>query len=151
MRIHHSDIRGILLFLACLTLPATPWRVIIPLPEHGLLAGRGKIEESDIAFLKVGVTTRGEVLLRFGEPDGVLLDQRILAYSWAVSVGVVAVGSGGGDIWKYYLFMVEFDEEGRLKREEINSNRTWQNLEAMLEEWIKQSENENIRGKPCKD
>ncbi len=72
-----------------------------------------------------------------------MLGQRILAYTWAVSVGVVATyKGGGGDIWKYYLFMVEFDEEGRLKRGEINSNWTWQNLEAMLKGWIKESENE---------
>jgi len=40
--------------------------VIIPTPEHTLLEGRGKIEESDTAFLETAKTTREEVLLRFG-------------------------------------------------------------------------------------
>lgn len=55
--------------------------VIIPTPEHGLLEGRGKIEATDLAFLKKAETERQEVLLRFGEPD-LILDHgpRFLAF-----------------------------------------------------------------------
>ena len=41
----------------------------VPTVEHGLLAGRAEITKQDIRSLKVGNTTREDVLLRFGEPD----------------------------------------------------------------------------------
>jgi hypothetical protein len=98
--------------------------IVIPTPEHGLLAGRGEIKESDIAFLSVSKTTLEDVLLRFGEPDLVLQDQHILIYHWKVSHGYWFIGGGysgvGGTIPKDYLFMLEFNGEGRLKRFEIS-------------------------------
>ncbi len=117
-----------------------------PLPEHGLLAGRGKVEEADLAFLKIGVTTREDVVLRFGEPDIVLSEQRILAYSWTTSVGVIVGQYSAGDITRDHIFMMEFDKEGKLKRAGINASG-WVKKEAMLEEWIKESENPSISGK----
>ncbi len=120
------------------------------LPEHGLLAGRGKIDEADIAFLKIGVTTREDVVLRFGEPDIVLHDQQILAYYWAVSLGYFFTYVGDGTFWRNYLFMLEFGDEGRLKRAEINSYSDWWTWNAMLGKWIKESENETTSGKSFK-
>jgi hypothetical protein len=32
--------------------------------------------------IKIGVTTRDEIIARAGEPDAVLEEQRIFAYSW---------------------------------------------------------------------
>ncbi len=114
-------------FLACIFLVWLVGCVVIPTPEHGLLEGRGKIDESDIAFLTVSKTTREDVLLRFGEPDLVLHEQRILIYHWKVSHGYWFAGggygaAGGGPIPMDYLFMLEFDGEGRLKRSEIDSS-----------------------------
>jgi hypothetical protein len=100
--------------------------IVIPTPEHGLLAGRGEIKESDIAFLSVSKTTREDVLLRFGEPDLVLQDQRILIYHWKVAHGYWFISGyysgAGGTIPKDYLFMLEFNKEGRLKRFEISGS-----------------------------
>lgn len=123
--------RGILGVWVCLALGSANGCVIIPTPESGLLAGRGKVEEADIAFLKVGVTTREDVLLRFGEPDAVLYDQRILAYYWTVSVGYIIVYNAGADIPKYYLFILAFDDAGLLKRAEISASG-WDPIEARL-------------------
>jgi uncharacterized lipoprotein YajG len=104
-------------FLACIFLVVLVGCVVIPTPEHDLLEGRGKIDESDIAFLTLSKTTREEVLLRFGEPDLVLHDNRILIYRWMVSAGYWAILVGNmGAIPKDYWFMLEFDGEGRLKR-----------------------------------
>ena len=88
-------VRRCLMLLACIVLAAFAGCVVIPMPEHALLEGRGEIDESDIAFLEEGKTTREDVLLRFGEPDVVLRDQRILAYHWEVSKGIwLLVGAG---------------------------------------------------------
>jgi hypothetical protein len=136
-------IRVLFLVFACVVLSLLYG--CIPLPEHGLLAGRGKVEEADIAFLKIGVTTREDVVLRFGEPDIILFDQRILAYSWTVSIGVFLGQYSAGDITRDQIFMLEFNEEGKLKRAAINSSG-WIKKEAMLTDWIKKSENPSISG-----
>ena len=132
-------VRGIIGVWVCLALVSANGCMIIPTPESGLLAGRGKIEEADIAFLKVGVTTRENVLLRFGEPDAVLHDQRILAYYWAVSVGYIIVYNAGGEIPKYYLFILEFDDAGLLKQAEISASG-WDTIEARLNKWVRSTE-----------
>jgi hypothetical protein len=128
-------VRGVIGVWICLALVSANGCMIIPTPESGLLAGRGKIEEADIAFLKVGVTTRENVLLRFGEPDAVLHDQRILAYYWAVSVGYIIVYNAGAEIPKNYLFILEFDDAGLLKRAEISASG-WNTIEARLNKWV---------------
>ena len=136
-------VRVCLILLACIVVAAFAGCIVIPTPEHGLLKGRGEIDESDIVFLEKGKTTREDVLLRFGEPDMVLDDQRILVYHWEVSKGIwllVAAGPygaggvAGGDIPKNYLFMLEFDEEGRLKRYE-RSGSLWSKAQYRLDKW----------------
>ncbi len=139
-------LRGILVLAGLAILGASG---CVPLPEHGLLAGRGKIEEADIAFLKAGVTTREEVVLRFGEPDIVLCDQQILAYSWTVSIGLYGARYSGGEIPRDHIFMLEFDAGGRLRRAEMDSSGLVKKM-AMLEKWLQKSENAAIRGKSFK-
>jgi len=110
---------------------------MLPTPEHTLLEGRGEIDESEIAFLTVGKTTSEEVLLRFGEPDLVLYDEHILIYHWSVSHGYyLAYNVGGGSIPKDYLFMLEFDWEGYLKRFEIDGS-IWTSVESRIVKWSK--------------
>lgn len=142
-------VRRIIGVWVCLALFLASGCMIIPTPESGLLAGRGKIEKADIAFLKAGVTTREEVLLRFGEPDAVLQDQRILAYCWAVSVGYIIIHNAGAEIPKYYLFLLEFDDKGLLKRAEISASG-WETIESRLDKWVKSTEKET-RQIPGKD
>jgi hypothetical protein len=126
-------------FLACIFLIVLVgcFGAAIPTPVH-LVEGRGKIDESDIAFLTLSKTTREEVLLRFGEPDLVLHDHRILIYHWKLSYGYwfIAIGGSGsaGPIPKDYLFMLEFDGEGRLKRFE-RSGSMGSNTFSRLDDW----------------
>lgn len=90
----------------------------IPTPEHGLLSGRGEINEAAVAFLGVAKTTREEVLLRLGEPSATLDDERTLIYRWSV-VGAYVDGGNIFGIWpipKHYQVLFEFDDRGRLKR-----------------------------------
>jgi hypothetical protein len=115
--------------------------IVIPTPEHALFEGRGEIGESDIAFLSAGRTTREDVLLQFGEPDLVLNDQRIIIYHWSVSHGYWLIGGGysgyAGPIPKDYLFMLEFDGEGRLNRFEI-SGSIWTSEKYRIGKWTPQ-------------
>jgi hypothetical protein len=114
--------------------------MVIPLPEHGLHGGRGKIDKADLTFLKVSTTTREDVLLQFGEPDVVLCDQQVLAYHWGVNVGYWFLlsneGGSGDSINKTYLLMLEFDEQGYLKRFQIISS-LWSMSRRTAEEWAR--------------
>jgi hypothetical protein len=136
-----AGIRWFCISLWCLHLIAGC--MVIPTPEHGLLAGRGEIKETDLEFLQIGTTTREDVLLRFGEPDWVSSDQCVLAFHWRVSKGVWLViaagpygagGVAGGDIPKTYLFMLEFNPAGRLRRYDI-SGSIWSPVEKRLQTW----------------
>jgi hypothetical protein len=126
------------LWFAALLLGGLVGCVIIPTPEHGLLEGRGKIDAADIAFLRQGETRREEVVLRFGEPDLILDQDAILVYRWEVSHGYWFVGgqggAAGGPIGKTYLFMLEFDAGGRLKRFET-SGSIWKSPKVRLDQW----------------
>ena len=124
--------RCVILFFCSLNiLPASC--IIIPTPEHGLLEGRGEIDDSDIQFLKEGKTSEEEVLLKFGEPDLILSDQRTFVYHWQVAHGYWLAGGGysgaGGPIPKDYFFMLEFDENGRLKHFE-KSGSLWIGIQS---------------------
>lgn len=123
-------------FLICFFLFGFVGCLFIPTPEHDLV-GRGEINESDLAILTIGKTTIEDVLLRFGEPYLVFQDQSILIYHWRVSQhGIVAPG-GGAPFFKYYLFMLEFDEDGYLKRFELGG-RFSGGFQDRIDKWIQQ-------------
>src|SRR3954470_16153150 len=76
--------------------------VIIPVPEREVVQGR-QFKTEDTEFLKAGVTTRQEVLGKFGEPTIDFKSHRVFAYSWYMLNGYLAwfIGngySGGGGI-----------------------------------------------------
>lgn len=99
---------------------------IIPEPRHGLLWGRGAVLERDFADLKIGATRREEVLLRLGPPEIGLDGERILVYDWGLSVGMLALGTlGMGDISTDCALILEFGDDGRLRRFEHKSSRRW--------------------------
>ena len=130
-------IQRCLCILVCMWWSMLAGCMVIPTPEHGLLQGRGKIEPTDTAFLQEAETTREEVVLRFGEPDMVLDHDRILIYHWAVSHGYWFAGgyytAAGGPIPKEYLLMIEFDDQGLLKRFE-STGSIWTSAQSRIEQ-----------------
>ena len=127
----HLKIRSLVpghtgLLLALLSMALSGCCMVIPTPEHGLSSGHGKITEADIGFLEVGKTTREEILLRFGDPSCSLQNESIFVYDWSVvkAYWFVAVGTpfsaygADGFMDKEYQVVLEFDEQGLLKRHE---------------------------------
>jgi hypothetical protein len=137
-KVFKSSVRICLLCFICVLYGVMTGCMIIPTPEHTLLEGRGKIEESDMFFLESTKTTREDVLLRFGEPDLILNQDRILIYHWTVSHGYWFVGGGyssaGGPIPKDYLIMLEFDEQGLLKKHE-RTGSILTSTQARIDKW----------------
>ena len=98
--------------------------MIIPTLEHVEGPTRGVIEQETLGSIRAGVTTREEVLLRLGEPDVVMRNERLFGYHWVTVWGkfFVAYGGagGGGPLWQTrYLALFEFDEKGIVKRHEV--------------------------------
>lgn len=109
--------------------------VIIPTKEYVTGPTRGRIEQETLASIRDGATTREEVLVRLGEPDVVMRNERLFAYHWVTSTGYLFVapvpggpyGGGGGGyegpLWQTrYLALVEFDEQGIVKRHEVKED-----------------------------
>lgn len=100
--------------------------LVVPTPEHGLSSGRGKITQSEWATVEDGVTTREQVLLRFGEPSVRRFDDEMFIYEWTVKTAYVYFGGGYGPgqelpIRKQYQATLVFDENGILERHDL----TW--------------------------
>jgi hypothetical protein len=109
--------------LAAFALMALPGCVIIPEPSHGLPWGRGAVRERDLAALEIGETRREEVFLRLGPPEMALDDERILVYDWGLEVGVVGHILGTGNLVSDCALILEFGDDGRLRRFEYKSDR----------------------------
>lgn len=122
--------------------------VLLLTPEHGLRSGRGVISEGDLAFLEEGQTTREQVLLRFGAPAATLNGERVLLYHWQVVRGYLAwflacdrpcgapPTAGARRIPKDYLILLEFNDDGRLKRFERTSPRWFESVEKHVDRWM---------------
>jgi len=101
----------------------------VPTPEHGLVAGRGVVDEALMATLQPGVTTREDVLLQFGEPDATIRHERLFVYRWDRVQGYWLFVAGGGysgvaaagTIPRKHLLLLEFGDDGTLRRFEHSS------------------------------
>jgi len=107
--------------------------VIIPTEEHTPkdFNTRGEIDAKAFEFMRVGSTSKEEVLLKLGEPDAVWEDERNFLYLWVTIRGYFAFAipapggpGGGGPIGvKWYELLIEFDEQGVIKQ--LGDIDTW--------------------------
>jgi len=101
--------------------------ILIPTPPHksDSLPTRQNLSPKAAAEIQVGVTSREQVLLRFGEPDATFDQQRRFAYLWA---DVVAwwFASGGyqgdaGEIGQGCVLEIDFDPRGIVIRRAVRT------------------------------
>ncbi|MFZ1376414.1 MAG: hypothetical protein WAS25_07460 [Geothrix sp.] len=94
--------------------------LIWPFPTGELLSGRGRITPQYTAPLKVGQTTREDVLLRLGEPDEVLEGGRVLVYRWMEARGYFILATYGSGVAipfrAHRAVRLEFGPDARLVR-----------------------------------
>jgi len=132
----HS-VRSLRALLALLAVFFLAGCIMIPIPEdEGTLTfGRGQIQETDLSFLEPGKSTREEVLLRFGEPSQVLNNEKLIVYRWAVDAGLLVVYPAPIlDYSRFYVVLLEFDENGRLVRTK-RSGSIWSGEQSIINEW----------------
>ncbi|MCF7818169.1 MAG: hypothetical protein K9M54_09835 [Kiritimatiellales bacterium] len=96
--------------------------MIIPVPRHDASESRCNISEQSAERFTPGATTRRDVILALGEPDGVSIDERKLIYArqqveafWVIAGFEGAAAAGDmGDIYDTDFFVAEFDPRGVL-------------------------------------
>ncbi|MDH5536039.1 MAG: hypothetical protein OEZ08_10785 [Betaproteobacteria bacterium] len=89
-----------------------------PIPSGYEFISRENVGDGVPVFIKTGITTREEVMMRLGEPDAVAVDDSWLAYASAYGLGgmglVVFAGGGAGGVagWqtRYRRLILRFDE-----------------------------------------
>ncbi len=112
--------RRIRLVLGALLLSSQVGCLIWPFPTGQLLSGRGRITPQYAGPLKVGQSTREEVLLHLGEPDEVLEGGSVFIYRWTEAQGFLAVGGYGSGVLipfpGHRAVRLEFDADARLLR-----------------------------------
>jgi len=111
--------------------PAWRFRLCAGLATATLLAGciivpvnytqsgsRHNVSEQTAATLQPGEITKEEVLLRFGEPDWVSDDERLVGYLWTKVKALVLYGAyytgGIAEVPKSSLLKLTFNAEDRL-------------------------------------
>ena len=129
-----SVLRLAVLLIFC---AAAPGCIMLPIPtgEHDSkdLPGRTNVKPELIQDIGVGRTTRAEVLLALGEPDGVFAEDRVFAYLWSRAAGyfffaILAGPASGGSattVGKGYILVIEFDDRGIVRRREVSAANNW--------------------------
>jgi len=87
---------------------------------------RQSLEES-IKAIKEGVTTKEQVLLTFGEPDWVSVDEQKFFYYCFEVHGLLMVvtpdSGGGGEIKAEHNLTIEFDENNIVKKIKLKKGK----------------------------
>jgi hypothetical protein len=95
--------------------------IAVPIPQDHF---HGRVAAVDALTIKTGETTQEDILLHMGDPDVILLDERVFVYQWEhVKWGVLwIVGTYGGgasgviEVPTHEMFLVQFDDMSRVKR-----------------------------------
>jgi len=121
---------------------------VLPQPVSATKVESGrKLSAPDVAFIKIGQTTRTEVVAQLGTNYLTLPQQRALTYSWEMKGGgwiwwwcVAAYGSAAGDAgtvpggWRAYF--VAFDDCGVVSATEFRRPATGRSLHEHLDAWV---------------
>jgi outer membrane protein assembly factor BamE (lipoprotein component of BamABCDE complex) len=111
--------------------------IIVPVPAHRE-NGRIFIQPEMIAFVKPDSTTREQVLLQLGDPDGVLMEQKIFYYKWFASKGYMMHQGGAGSMRFEQFFLIGFNDDDTVHKLEIfkrNIDKSKKPIEQFATEW----------------
>lgn len=124
--------------------------LIIPVPasDHKVVAG-SRVEHNTISSIKIGQTTRAQIIQALGQPNVDMPELRVIAYLWEqVDYHVLLIllgpnGAGGGEIGGPipYAFFVAFDQSGRVSSYELEKSRKgtfgWTSIQEAARDWAR--------------
>ena len=125
---------------------------LFPVPPHYDQYSRENVEGKVPEFITSGVTTREDVMMALGEPDGVALDESWFVYGSAYCEGgmglFMAAGSAAGVIAttavQYRRLILQFDPHG------VVTQPTFEAL-TCAQYWGGMSNSPLQESKPCLD
>jgi hypothetical protein len=124
--------------------------IMLPIPSEKVIAGH-QMTNKELNFIRPGITTKEEVVERLDDPDMIWQEERIFAYNWQTTWGVllwvVAAGYGYGDYGaedigqKNYVLLIRFDPNDRVERFEATKRSKSDSYGEHLKKWIKKIKN----------
>ena len=118
-----------------------PGCILLPMPEHGLISGKGGVAEETLAALRSDRATRADVLLRLGEPSERREDDRVFVYGWKVKWGYGFVYfAGGATVPKEKYAAIRFDDEAVVADVFLAEPRWLTSARSALEDWVGSAE-----------
>ena len=98
--------------------------IAIPIPVSGKTNSGNMITTGDQASIKVGSTTRDEIVQRYGTPDETFDGLRVIVYEWQTSREWITLwmapffggATSGAMDYDYFVDLIAFDSENRLVR-----------------------------------
>lgn len=140
-RCHQMNWKGVL--SALLTLLLTGCVLAWPLSEDKVLTGR-QLTDEQMVLITPKVTTKQQIIESLGTPRVIWEDTRVFVYDWDVRIGYFVFFAGGpgggfvgaGPIPKHYLFLVQFDENDRVRRAGRVVRSLFESQSDFLIEWL---------------
>src|ERR1051325_3689065 len=89
-----------------------PLPLVLPSSSHRVVSG-SRIRTDDLAFVRLGETSRAEVTQRFGAPWADYTDLHVTVYYWEALRGWIGpIGGGAGEeLTRLDVLFIRFDEE----------------------------------------
>jgi len=114
----------------------------IPTPQRRAFEGT-EVKQDELAFLQPAVTTKEEVIQRFGNPAFLWRDENILVYRWVKQRGIMLWGVAAGysasfgavDVTQEFAFLLKFDPDERFVSSEIVAKPAMKNYGDFLLDW----------------
>lgn len=119
---------------------------VIPIPPSSSKPVAGRvIKRSNAAFIKPGLTTRREVEQQLGQSTREFPRWGVAAYTWekpswewvgfiALPMGATETGSVISGGW--HALLISYDQEGRVRKQEIIGLRHRETLDDQVERWL---------------
>jgi hypothetical protein len=118
--------------------------IVLPIPTGDIREGI-PVKEDQLELLKIGITSKDDVIRYLGEPRFIWEEARLLGYDWEKSSFIILWGGAGGysatggliDITDKYAFLIQFDEQDKVCRFQIVKRPQYDNQYGdLLREWV---------------
>jgi outer membrane protein assembly factor BamE (lipoprotein component of BamABCDE complex) len=105
--------------------------------------GRGQVPPQAVQALKVGASTRAEILMQLGAPDRRLLDDRVFGYLWSEALVTLifpaGYQAGGFTVWGKRMLLIEFAADGIVVRTGTVDAATARGIDEAVKAWVAQA------------
>jgi hypothetical protein len=114
-----------------------PLPLVLPSSSHRVVSG-SRIRTDDLAFVRLGETSRAEVTQRFGAPWADYTDLHVTVYYWETLRGWIGpIGGGAGEeLTRLDVLFIRFDEEDRVKSYRIMKHPSRITTQELAARWV---------------